>query len=207
MSNLKTEKWAGHEIRFVEKEKGEWWAIAVDVCKVLDLANATRALSRLELEDKGLTTSKGLNRSNEPVNIISEFGIYKLVLTSKKPQARAFERWVFSILKELRKSVGLEGFEVFRMLDKEHQKEAMRKLSEGLNSSKPINFIKANTISNKAVSNLYGHKKMIKKDDMSPEMLEHRVPILDDVVDLMQAKERHKLELSVSKTIYKKYKN
>lgn len=39
------------------------------------------------------------------------------------------------LLVELRKQTGLEGFEVFRMLDKEQQKEAMQKLREGVSQT------------------------------------------------------------------------
>ena len=64
------------------------------------------------------------------------------------------------MLKHLREVTGLEGFQVFRMLDKQHQKEAMSKLSSSLKAPVRIDFIKANTIANKAVSNVFGHKGM-----------------------------------------------
>lgn len=65
-----------------------------------------------------------------------------------------------------------------------------------------INFIKANTVANKAISNKYDYPKMIKKSEMSPQMLAEREPILDDVVQLMELKDKYGLDLSVSKTIY-----
>ena len=37
--DMKTENWNGHEIRFVEKEPGEWWGIAKDVADVLRYSN------------------------------------------------------------------------------------------------------------------------------------------------------------------------
>lgn len=199
---MKIENWNGHDIRFVERE-GEWWAVAVDIAKALDLGNTTKLVKRLDLEDKALTTIQGLNRGNEPVNIINEFGIYKAIMTSRKEEARQFERWVFRIIKELRQSSGLEGFQIFRMLDKEHQKEAMSRLRWGLKQPVRVDFIKANTITNKAISIKHGKPKMIKKADMTPEMLKDRESILDETVSLMTVNDRYNLNLSVSEQIYK----
>lgn len=109
------------------------------------------------------------------------------------------------MLSELRKATGLEGFEVFRMLDKEHQKEAMKTLRDNLRQPTRVDFIKANSITNKAISNRYGYPKMIKKKDMSPQMLADREPILEDTVELMGVKDKFNLDIGVSENIYKKY--
>lgn len=137
--------------------------------------------------------------------LVSEKGIYKTIFKSRKPEAEAFQDWVMDVLVELRKQTGLEGFQVFRMLDKEHQKQAMQKIKQGMDPKGTANYIKANTIANKAVSTMYGHKKMLKKDEMTPEMLVSREPILDDTVELMVTKNKFGLDVSVSKVIYDKY--
>lgn len=137
--------------------------------------------------------------------LISEFGIYDTVFQSRKKEAVEFRHWVYSMLKELRKSTGLEGFEVFRMLDKEHQKDCMSILNQGLRNPVRVNFIKANTVANKAVSIKYGYPKMLKKNDMTPQMLVDREPILKDTVELMKTKDKFGIDISVSDTIYKKY--
>lgn len=197
---MKTEIWNGYPIRFVEKD-GEWWAVASDVCEALGLKQVTRAIGNA----KGVTKSKVLTAGGpQEVNIINEKEIYRLVFKSRKPQAQAFQDWVYEMLKELRMATGLEGFQVFRMLDKEHQKEAMRKLQQSLKQPVRVDFIKANTIANKAVSTKYGYPKMIKKDAMSPSMLVDREPILDDTVELMGINEKYDLGISVSEQIYKK---
>lgn len=125
-----------------------------------------------------------------------------MAFKSRKKEAEAFQDWIFDIIKELRQSTGLEGFQVFRMLDKEHQKEAMTKLSHAITEPKPVDYIKANVIANKAVSTIYGHSKMVKKKDMTPEMLVDREPILDETVELMTVKEKYGLQFSVSEKIY-----
>lgn len=125
-----------------------------------------------------------------------------MAFKSRKKEAEAFQDWIFDIIKELRQSTGLDGFQVFRMLDKEHQKEAMTKLSHAITEPKPVDYIKANVIANKAVSTIYGHSKMVKKKDMTPEMLVDREPILDETVELMTVKEKYGLQFSVSEKIY-----
>ncbi|PQG55689.1 BRO-N domain-containing protein [Enterococcus faecium] len=198
---MKTENWNGHEIRFVDIND-EWWAVAKDVAEALGLKQVTRAIHSLPKD--GVTTSKvidSLGRTQD-VNIINEKNIYRMAFKSRKKEAEAFQDWIFDIIKELRQSTGLEGFQVFRMLDKEHQKEAMTKLSHAITEPKPVDYIKANVIANKAVSTIYGHSKMVKKKDMTPEMLVDREPILDETVELMAVKEKYGLQFSVSEKIY-----
>lgn len=197
---MKTENWNGYQIRFIEI-KSEWWAVLKDVCDALGLD--TRMTSR-RLEDDVLKRhliSDSMGRNQEML-IVNEFGIYDTIFRSNKPEAKEFKRWVYRLLKELREASGLAGFEVFRALDKEHQKEMMRKLSNALANPVRVDFIKANTIANKAISNKHGLPKMIKKGEMTPQMLQEREPILEDTVELMKAKERFGLSLSVSEWIY-----
>ncbi len=214
MNNLiKTELWQNHPIRFVWHEN-EWWAVAVDICKALSIKNARKAVS--DLPEAGVTTSyigveTGTKRNGETakqeilVNIINEQNVYRLIFKSRKPEAEQFQDWVYTLLKDLRQASGLEGFQIFRMLDKEHQREAMGKLREGLKKPVRVDFIKANTISNKAISNMSGSSKMIKKGDMSPDMLVKRQSILEDTVELMTAVDKFDLECSVSHKIYERY--
>lgn len=202
---MKIENWNGHRIRFIEI-KGEWFAVLKDVCDALGL-RSKKTVERLEDEalKRGVTVEDISGRMQEMI-LIDEFGIYDTIFRSNKPEAKDFKRWVYGMLKDLRESTGLKGFEVFRMLDKEHQKEMMRELQSGLRHPVRVDFIKANTIANKAISNKHGLPKMVKKDEMTPEMLKEREPILEDTVDLMKAKERFELnELSVSKKIYQMY--
>ena len=197
--NIKTETWAGHKIRFVEKD-GEWWAVLADIAAALDLT-AKRINERLPkdvVSNAPLSTAGG----QQMMLIVNEYGIYEAVFESRKKEAKEFKRWVYEMLKTLRQLSGLEGFQVFRMLDKDHQKEAMAKLNTALRKPVKVDFIKANTIANKAVSNKYGYPKMVKKEAMSPEMLVDRQPILEDTVNLMGLADKYGLDISVSKAIY-----
>ena len=193
---MKTELWNGYSIRFIEKD-GEWWAVLKDVCSALNLrVDAVK----IRLEDD--TISNGvvadtLNRKQEML-IVNEFGIYDTVFQSRKKEAKDFKRWIYSVIKQLRQSIGLEGFQIFRMLDKEHQKAAMSKLNHTLNHPVRIDFIKANTISNKIISDKHGYPKMIKKSEMTPDMLVERQDVLDSTVELMGIQDKYKLDFSVS---------
>jgi prophage antirepressor-like protein len=82
----------GHAVRTVVKD-GEVWFVAVDVCAVLGLRNSRQALARLDNDEKGVQTLDTLGGPQE-FRIINEFGLYTLVLGSRKIQARAFGRWV-----------------------------------------------------------------------------------------------------------------
>lgn len=194
---MKTECWNGHHIRFVEKD-GEWWAVLKDVCNALTLSNPTVVANRIDVSER---SKFNLGRQGEAV-VINEFGIYQTIFQSRKREAKDFQKWTYVVLKTLRQSSGLEGFEIFRMLDKEHQREMMRKLSAALRNPVRTDFIKANTIANKAVSLKYGYPKMIKKGDMTPDMLVDREVLLEDTVALMEVNEKFHLDISVSRKIY-----
>lgn len=92
----------GHEVRMIHID-GVTWFVAADVCKVLGIGNATRAVERLEDDEKGLTTSKTLGGDQE-VNVVNEPGLYALIFTSRKPEAKRFKHWVFhEVLPMIRK--------------------------------------------------------------------------------------------------------
>lgn len=199
-NEIKVENWNGHDIRFV-MHGGEWWAVLADVCKPLGL----KSYHIKEQLDASLVSTEvvfNILRQKREMLIINEEGIYETIFKSRKPEAKEFRHWVFSVIKYLREQTGLEGFEVFRMMDKEHQKQAMTTLHDGLSSPVNVDYIKANVITNKAVSNKYGYPKMVKKDDMSPRMMKDREPILDETIKLMTMKDQYGLDFSVSDAIY-----
>ncbi|MFL0405241.1 phage antirepressor [Bacillus nitratireducens] len=80
------------------------WFVAKDVCDVLEIVNATRSLSRLDEDElHSMKVTDSLGRQQE-TNIINESGLYSLIMTSRKPQAKAFKRWVTSeVLPSIRK--------------------------------------------------------------------------------------------------------
>lgn len=203
---MKTEYWSGHPIRFVEKD-GEWLAVAKDITDALGFSQAHDGTKKMPEKYKGrykvpTTSEKDKCPVTQEMIVLNEKGIYRLIMRSNKPEAEAFQDWAYEMLKQLRQSSGLEGFEIFRMLDKDHQKEMMRKLNAALRNPVRTDFIKANTIANKAVSLKYGYPKMIKKGDMTPDMLVDREVLLEDTVALMEVNEKFHLDISVRRKIY-----
>lgn len=89
---------------------GDPWFIASDVCKILELGNVSKALSRLDSEEiMSLDRESILTLSDDPntvrLSAISESGLYSLTLGSRKPQAKEFKRWVTrEILPTIRKT-------------------------------------------------------------------------------------------------------
>lgn len=84
----------------------EPWFVAVDVCRALEIGNSSDALSRLDEDERTLVSIEGAS-NGLPVNAISESGLYSLVLGSRKPEARAFKRWItHDVIPAIRKHGG-----------------------------------------------------------------------------------------------------
>lgn len=71
----------------------EPWFVAADVCKALEIKNNRDALAKLDSDEKGVALTDTLGGAQE-MAIINEPGLYALVLGSRKPEARAFKRWI-----------------------------------------------------------------------------------------------------------------
>lgn len=79
-------------VRVVEKD-GEPWFVAADVCRALELSDASKALERLDDDEKGANSIRTPG-GDQTMNVVNEPGLYALVLGSRKPEAKAFKRWV-----------------------------------------------------------------------------------------------------------------
>ncbi|MGJ0393046.1 MAG: BRO-N domain-containing protein [Methylocystis sp.] len=83
---------------------GEPWFVARDVCDVLGLVHVAKSLSRLDDDERGVHTVHTLG-GDQQMSIISESGLYALIFTSRKPEARVFRKWVTAeVLPALRKT-------------------------------------------------------------------------------------------------------
>lgn len=72
---------------------GEPWFVAADVCKALLIVNSRDALTRIDDDEKGVVSTDTLGGRQE-VTIVNEPGLYALILSSRKPEAKAFKRWI-----------------------------------------------------------------------------------------------------------------
>ena len=126
---MRTENCNGYEIRFVEYN-GEWWAILKDICDALGL-RTDKVANRLDPDmlervriDVSDHPSRGVTsraRKTQDMLAVNELGIYEALFASKRLEARKFRRWSATVMRRLRTKVGLEGYEVMRMTDKDIQ--------------------------------------------------------------------------------------
>ena len=90
-------------VRVVQVD-GEPWFVAADVCRALEISNSRDAVARLDDDEKGVGSTDTLG-GKQGMQIINEPGLYTLVLGSRKPEAKAFKRWVtHEVLPTIRKT-------------------------------------------------------------------------------------------------------
>lgn len=100
MNELQTFIYNSAQVRTIEKN-GEPWFVLKDVCEILGLSNPSRVAERLDEDER---SNFKLGRQGE-VNIISESGLYNVILRSDKPEAKPFRKWVTGeVLPTIRKT-------------------------------------------------------------------------------------------------------
>lgn len=93
------------EVRTLNIEN-EPWFVAADVCKALEIGNPTDAMRRLDADERTLVSIEGASNGLS-VNAVNEPGLYTLVLGSRKPEAKAFKRWItHDVIPSIRKNGG-----------------------------------------------------------------------------------------------------
>lgn len=90
--NLTTFNYLSNTVRVVEID-GQPWFVASDVCAVLGIVNVSDACSKLGQDENRSQRLSG-GRYGRPSLLISESGLYKLIMRSDKPEARKFQDWV-----------------------------------------------------------------------------------------------------------------
>ena len=90
-----TEENTTAQVRTWKDVDGAVWFVAKDVCEVLEIADTHVACRRLD-DDEKLIGKLYLSGQNRDVLLINESGLYSLILTSNKPEAKRFRKWVTS---------------------------------------------------------------------------------------------------------------
>ena len=102
-SALQVFTYKAHQVRTVIIS-GEIWFVAKDVCDILEHSNHRMAIQDLDEDEKGvgeIYTPGGM----QSMTIISEPGLYTLLMRSNKPEAKPFRRWVtHDVLPSIRKT-------------------------------------------------------------------------------------------------------
>lgn len=91
-------------IRILKDENGDPWFVAKDVCDALKIANSRQVVQSLDDDEKDMYnvyTPGG----KQDMHIISESGLYSVILRSRKPEAKAFKQWIMhEVLPSIRKT-------------------------------------------------------------------------------------------------------
>ena len=104
MSPIVTFDFESQNIRVVTANDGEPWFVATDVCRVLAISKPENTYGRLDADEKD-TRIVGTPGGQQEMVTINESGLYSLILTSRKPEAKRFKRWVtHEVLPSIRKT-------------------------------------------------------------------------------------------------------
>jgi prophage antirepressor-like protein len=79
-------------VRVTRKNSVEWF-VAKDICDILEVGNVSQALTRLDEDEKGII-SNDTPGGVQDMLCVNEYGLWQLVLGSRKPQAKEFKRWL-----------------------------------------------------------------------------------------------------------------
>lgn len=104
MADITPFNFGAHAVRVITRNNQPWF-VANDVCQALGYTNPRKAVAdHLDDDEKGVTSSDTLG-GKQQLTIISESGLYALILRSRKPEARKFAKWVTSeVLPTIRKT-------------------------------------------------------------------------------------------------------
>ena len=93
-------------VRTITDENEETWFAGVDVCNILGYVMPSNVIKEnLEEDERKLTNLTDGSGQSRKTWIVNEFGLYSLILTSTKPEAKAFKRWVtHEVLPSIRKA-------------------------------------------------------------------------------------------------------
>jgi anti-repressor protein len=105
MNELQIFNYEGAQVRTVQHGGEPWWVLK-DVCDVLGIVNPSQTAQRLDDDERALFDigrSSATGGGGE-TNIVSESGLYNVIIRSDKPEARKFKRWVTrEVLPSIRK--------------------------------------------------------------------------------------------------------
>ena len=132
--------------------ENEPWFVAIDVCRALEIGNSSQAISRLDADEKMITliSNEGNKRGNPNMTVVNEPGLYTLILSSRKPEAKAFKRWItHDVIPMIRKTGGYMTDSLLERIQKEPavivefaqalilEKNRVKTLECELNTAKP----------------------------------------------------------------------
>lgn len=113
----------------------------------------------------------------------------------------------FNKMEELIYDKSTQRYKEIRNEEKLIQKKEMDKMKDSIKEISPFMYMKANTIADKAVSIKFGYPKMIKKSEMTSDMLKERSQIMSYITSLMISQSLGIQIKSISDVIYNNITN
>lgn len=160
-------------------QNGELWFSAADVCASLDIANYRDATRRLNSNAKDVVITDTLGGKQKMI-VINERGLYKLVFTSRKPEAEAFQDWVFGeVLPTLRKHGAYIDPSVVNQMDMDQFVEV-----EARKNTSPVDTAVASAIEESIMSDAeQGYSTVVTPGGTTPEGLVEQFQEVIDAVN------------------------
>jgi anti-repressor protein len=120
----------GAKVRTFTRNGDPWW-VAADVATVLEIGRTHDAVRSLDDDERGTETIRTLG-GDQTITVINEPGLYSLILRSRKPEAKAFKRWItHEVIPSIRKTGSYSVAEVSRkdlalmVIQAEEEREAL----------------------------------------------------------------------------------
>lgn len=107
MNDITIFKHLGNNVRVMTDEQGEPLFVLKDICDALEIGNPSMVASRLD--EDGVSTTEVIDNlgRRQKASAVTEAGLYEVIFMSRKPEAKAFRRWVTSeVLPSIRKRGG-----------------------------------------------------------------------------------------------------
>lgn len=92
MNQIQVFNYHQNEVRTLNVNGQPWW-VAKDICDVLEISKHRDAVSRLDPDERGSVVVDTLGGPQE-MTAINEYGLYSIILQSRKPEAKVFKRWI-----------------------------------------------------------------------------------------------------------------
>nr|DAK71478.1 MAG TPA: repressor domain protein [Caudoviricetes sp.] len=104
MNEIQVFEYSNNPIRTVMRDGEPWWVLK-DVCEVLGIVDHKVTARRLDVDEVCQTPLTDSMGRQQATTIISESGLYSVILRSDKPEAKPFRRWVtHEVLPAIRKT-------------------------------------------------------------------------------------------------------
>lgn len=187
MTNLQVFLFDTQPVRIVGTPDDPWW-VAKDVCDVLDIDNVSQALRRLDDDEKNTITINDGIPGNPNLSIISESGLYSLIFTSRKPEAKRFKKWVTSeVLPAIRKtgSYNVHSDDPKLLIEREKTERERVKVQARLDELRLKHELKLAELEHKQQS-----KSKVSSEKLVQLNQRSRIALSDEILKLVSDKDR-----------------